>query len=159
MLRLVERLESKEETAWSPELVFDLAADELFLELKFILGFGDPQDDDYATRFTDYFRLGPHGLQPFIEFLYRLYNATANWPGLSESDLTRFVAIIDSFATPIQAGILHLRTSMPRLSYDPPGFAELQDVLNKFRHKVGVRPLQIFSILSVLITILGGRVL
>ncbi|KAF7372342.1 hypothetical protein MVEN_00094400 [Mycena venus] len=85
IVRLVERLESrKQNTVWSPELVFDLAGDELFAELKFILGFGDPEDDDYATRFNDYFRLGPHGLQPFIELLYRLYNATANWPGLSD---------------------------------------------------------------------------
>jgi hypothetical protein len=141
ILRLLERIESPtEETAWSPALVFDLAADDLFPELKFLVGFGDPEDVDYDSKFTEYFRLGPHGLQPFINFFHRLYNATVRWtPRLSERELSRFIAIIDSFATPIHNGVLHLRTSVPRSLYDPPGFAELQDALARNRHKLGVR--------------------
>jgi hypothetical protein len=56
-----------------PALVFDLAADELFPELKFIVSFADSDDADYASHFLDYFRLGPHGLQPFIDLPYGIY--------------------------------------------------------------------------------------
>ncbi|KAJ7909557.1 hypothetical protein B0H13DRAFT_2330262 [Mycena leptocephala] len=139
IVRLLERLESSGgSTSWSPALVFDLAADELFPELKFIVSFADSDDADYASRFLDYIRLGPHGLQPFIDLLYGLYNVTINWtPRLSDPDLALLIAIIDTFATPIYAGLLHLRTSVPRYTYDPPGFAELQEVLQKSRHRFG----------------------
>ncbi|KAJ7603861.1 hypothetical protein DFH06DRAFT_1392519 [Mycena polygramma] len=139
MLRQLERLESPGEGSnWVPALVFELAADELFQELNFIVNFGDPADADYASRFTDYFRLGPNGLQPFITFLYRLYRATINWtPRLPYEDLARYVAIINSFATPIHAGVLHLRATVHRSVFDPPGFAELQEVLKKSRHRFG----------------------
>ncbi|KAJ7795295.1 hypothetical protein B0H14DRAFT_3554849 [Mycena olivaceomarginata] len=139
ILRLLDRLNaSTGEAAWSPALVFDLAADDLFPELGFLVGFGDPEDTDYDSKFTHYFRLGPNGLQPFINFLHRLYNATVHWtPRLSDRELDRCIAIIDRFATPIHNGVLHLRTSIARSVYDPPGFAELHDALAKHRHKLG----------------------
>ncbi|KAJ7823892.1 hypothetical protein B0H14DRAFT_3729665 [Mycena olivaceomarginata] len=127
-----------EKRPWSPALVFDLAADDLFPELGFLVGFGDPEDTDYDSKFTHYFRLGPDGLLPFINFLHRLYNATVHWtPCLSDRELDRCIAIIDHFATPIHNGVLHLRTSIARSVYDPPGFAELHDALAKHRHKLG----------------------
>ncbi|KAJ7312339.1 hypothetical protein DFH08DRAFT_448629 [Mycena albidolilacea] len=139
ILRLLDRLDaSTGEAAWSPALVFDLAADDLFPELGFLVGFGDPEDTDYDSKFIHYFRLGPNGLQPFINFLHRLYNATVHWtPRLSDRELDRCIAIIDRFATPIHNGVLHLRTSIARSVYDPPGFAELHDALAKHRHKLG----------------------
>ncbi|KAJ7067740.1 hypothetical protein B0H15DRAFT_958165 [Mycena belliarum] len=125
-------------SSWTPAHVFDIAADELFPELKFIISFGEPGDADYAERVAEYFRLGPQGLQPFIDFLHRLYITTIEWtPKLLDADLAAFIAILDALATPIHSALLHFRVTVPRTKYDPRGFAELQEVLGKARHKFG----------------------
>ncbi|KAJ6559456.1 hypothetical protein DFH09DRAFT_1083622 [Mycena vulgaris] len=63
---------------------------------------GPPRYTSSSSSSSQYFRLGPSGLQPFIDILYSLYNIMIRWiPPLLDRELAGLVTLIDSFATPL----------------------------------------------------------
>jgi hypothetical protein len=132
---------------WTATTVFEEAQDNFFPMLQFLIdlmelrhGNTSHQDDhgDFHASFETNFRLGPYGLHPIINFLQRLYNLVLAQRHYATSGFVLQIETLNVYTTPLHALLLHFRTSVNRVEYDPTPFSELRQELQTGSHKFPV---------------------
>ncbi|KAF6752540.1 hypothetical protein DFP72DRAFT_1070117 [Ephemerocybe angulata] len=86
----------------------------------------------FETLWNDGFKLGPYGLEPIIELLYRVHEVLRRHVGTEWINGAQWTIIIDSldlYGEAILHLIHHFKSFTPRSEYDPPGIQELRQAL------------------------------
>jgi len=118
--------------------------EELTPALDFVLHLAQDEDADgpaHRQVFEQNFCLGPFGLSPAINYLYRLsifLLTRYNDGSVTHSETLDCFAKFDSLATPLLSLVLTFRSKTSRIQYDPPGFSDFRASLKSSEKYFGV---------------------
>jgi hypothetical protein len=120
---------------WSAAAIIQEASVTFLPTLQFLIDLGvlqHPSSDngnnseDFEPSFQANFRLGPHGLQPIIEFFRRLFQLIiAQRYTVPLAEFNAQMDMFNSYTAPLHSLLLHFRTSVDRVEYDPVPFSDL----------------------------------
>jgi len=130
---------------WTAVTVLQDMRDIFFPTLEFLIDLGELQypsnstqrnRDDFERTFRANYRLGPHGLQPVIDIFRRLFELVVTQRHrVSPGEFSLQIEMINTYANPLHALLLHFRTTVDRVEYDPFPFAELRRELQTSSNK------------------------
>jgi len=140
-----QRLESGQSMYRTVPSLGEETVEELTLALDFVLRLAQDEDADdgpaHRQVFEQNFCLGPFGLSPAIDYLYRLsilLLTRYNDGTVTHSETLDCFAKFDSLATPLLSLVLTFRSKTSRIQYDPPGFSDFRASLKSSEKYFGV---------------------
>jgi hypothetical protein len=158
MSYFLDQAESHRATArWTAVTILEEARDAFFPTLQFLSDLGELQHQNtgsmdsnslFEEPFRTNFRLGPHGFKPIIDFFRRMYQlCLAQRYRVSTEAFSIQMETLNLYSAPLHSLLLHFRTSVDRVEYDPVPFSdlrrELQSGSNRFAVSFSTRTIMV----------------